>query len=466
MKNDRLTKTRVSSFEIVAVDGDWVDVTGRWHKTADACRGVANLFWQAWVTWHFQHESESTLKRWLDERQVKGVKAAGKCPVDCYPKELGNMIYGLASRRFPELAKGEIVLVLNRLSSGLKSRKASKGSLPGWSAILLHHESHPSFTGSFPILFDRGNTATIFEPPAEMTGNWHVTLRVSRYEADGKGKTHQDRMELWCKGRKVASQVSILRRIARAEYKFLGSQMHYSRGKRKWFLKLCYEMPRADIAANDPSRVARLCAAEDHPWDLVLPTGTRRPGGHGRYIGVVRRQLLMQRWNRRANYHNAGSANKGHGRERAGAGPQWKLRQRWKDLVKRVNSGVVCEVLKACEAAGIGMLIYEQPDGDCRETRFLARDGKVAGREDSSGWDWFQVRTMLEQRSADYGIVVRVEKFEGSGDAEKVVSPRKAVSSNGKASSGKRVGVDGTKPTAKQQRKSEPSKQVSQTADR
>lgn len=294
MKNDKLTKTRIASFEITKVDGDWKNVTGRWHKTADACRGVANLFWQSWVAWHFANDSQAELKEWLNAREAVGIKAAGKCPVDAYPAVLSKQTYAAASARFPELAKGEIVLILNRLSQALKSRKAAKGNLPGWSAILLHHESHPSFVRSFPILFDKGNTSTTIEPPDKFGENWHVSLRVSRREENGKGTTYHDRMELWCKGRKVASQVAILQRIASGEYKFMGSQMVYSRGKRKWFLKLCYEMPLTRPPELDVDRLAVLRARDDRPWELLLPDGSiRSPGGHGRYIGPVRRQLLM-----------------------------------------------------------------------------------------------------------------------------------------------------------------------------
>ena len=457
MKNDKLTKTRVSSFEVTKVDGDWKEVTGRWHKTADACRGVANLFWQSWVAWHFANDSHGKLKAWLNARETVGTKAAGKCPVDAYPAVLSKQTYAAASARFPELAKGEIVLILNRLSQGLKSRKAAKGSLPGWSAILLHHESHPSFTRSFPILFDRGNTSTTIEPPAERGGNWFVSLRVSRREENGKGTTYHDRMELWCKGKKVASQVAILQRIATGEYKFMGSQLVYSRGKGKWFLMLCYEMPRAEHKELDADKLAVLRARDDRPWELLLPDGSiRSPGGHGRYVGPVRRQLLMQRWNRQANYRNAGSANKGHGRTRAGAGPQWKLQQQWKNFVKRVNSGVVREVLDACVAAGAGTLIYEQPDGEFRDGRFLAGSGKVEGRADSTGWDWFQVRTMLEQRAGDCGVTVKTVKAggdgddcEGSGDAKKPATSRGGGSHVRGKSCCKRDEVGRKKATAK-----------------
>lgn len=458
MKNDKLTKTRVSSFEVSKVDGEWKDVTGRWRKTADACRGVANLFWQAWVNWHYEHQSFWELKAWLDKREADGIKAAGRCPVQCYPTELGNLIYGAASRRFPELAKGEIVLILNRLSQGLKSRKAAKGSLPGWSAIILHHEAHPAFTRPFPILFDKGNTATIFEVPAEKDGNWHVTIRVSRTEENGKGRTYQDRMELWCRGLKVQSQVAILRRIASGDYKFQGSQLVYSRGKRKWFLRLCYEMPQEPVESQDVAEVAVLSAGDEWPWVLTYGTQERHPGGRGRFIAPVRRSLLMQRWDRHANYRQAGHANKGHGRERAGAGPQWKLRQRWKDLVKRVNSTVATEVLHYCRDWGCGTLVYEQPDGEFRDTRFLAAAGKVEGREDSTGWDWFQVRTMLEQRAADYGLMIRVEKVEGSADAKTPATSRNDGNPNGNGSFGNGATGNGQRTAAKRGRNAKSSK--------
>jgi hypothetical protein len=73
-------------------------------------------------------------------------------------------------------------------------------------------------------------------------------------------------------------------------------------------------------------------------------------------------------------------------------------------------------VLDACVAAGAGTLIYEQPDGEFRDGRFLAGSGKVEGRADSTGWDWFQVRTMLEQRAGDCGVTVKTVKAGGDGE--------------------------------------------------
>jgi hypothetical protein len=209
----------------------------------------------------------------------------------------------------------------------------------------------------------------------------------------------------------------------------------------------------------DANKVAILRAHVNRPWELVLPDGKMRmPGGNGRYIGPVRRQLLMQRWNRQSNYTNAGSANKGHGRERAGAGPQWNLQQQWKNFVKRVNSGVVREVLNACVAAGCGTLVYEQPDGDFKDSRFLSMAGKVDGRNDSSAWDWFQVRTMLEQRSPECGVAVVVRKVEGSDGDENPGSPRSDGNGNGHMTCGKKKPGNGKPAGRKRPRKQDRSK--------
>lgn len=431
-KNDRLTLTSVTSFEVKAVGGDWTDTTNRWHEVSRQCQGVANLFWEAWVAWHYSHDSYRKMKDWLEKR-ANGSKA--KCPVDTMPKELAREIYRRATERYPGLSANLVSLVLQRVQKTMTARKAAKGSLPGATAILLNQESHPSYTRPFPILFDRANTMTAFEDPAERGGNWHLRMRFWRTQIDGKSVRVEDRMELWCKGKKVQSQVRILERIASAEYKFCGSQLIYSRGKRKWFAKLCYEMPRPEKLPLDAGKVAVLSAGADCPLVLEMPDGdTKRPMGAGHHVIPVRRKLLKQRWNRRANYRNAGSASKGHGRERAGAGPQWKLQQRWKDFVKHNNRIAARAVIDWCVAAGVGAVEYWQPDGEFGATRFLHNAGKVDGRNDSTGWDWFQLRTFLEQAAAKVGIEVRVEKqsCEGSGD-EKTTGTSRNNESNGTA---------------------------------
>lgn len=408
-----LTATRITSFEVKCVAGDWSETTKRWMAACQRNKEVANIVWETWSLWHHQNGSRQKLREWLEARQRDGVKAAGKCPVAALPAELSRAIYRAATEWAPELQTKELGLLLKTITKTMTSRKAVKGNLPGHSAILLLQEARPSFTRPFPLFFGPDNSD--FLDPVDGK-NLRLDLRLTRVPGERGGKSRQpDVVTLRCTGQRVRSQLAILKRIVSGEYAFRGSQLVWSQAKRRWFVRLCYRMPVGVRPALDPERSAVLYPRLAWPISLLLPDRRRMPGGRGRYIAPVRRQLLMQRWNRRGNYRNAGQANKGHGRERAGAGPQWKLQQRWKDFCKRVNHGLAREVVEACELAECGRLVFYQPESDWGSSRFLTNAGKVEGRTDSTGWPWFQLRTFLAQKSEEKGIELVVIKRQGRG---------------------------------------------------
>ena len=439
-KNDRLSLTQITSFEVRAVAGDWSEVTGRWHDLSRDCRDLANFFWQRWLVHHFQNHSADKLKAWLNDRQSKGVKAAGKCPVVCLDNKLSNTIYHESSARFPRLNKRLQVLLLNRLTQTVKSRKAASGSLPGWSAILLCNEGVPTFSKPYPILFDKAASpgGVSFAPPEERGGNWRLRLRLWREEDEqGKGASPIDEIELWCKGKKVASQVSILTKIAAGDYDYKGSQLVYSKAKRKWFARICYQRPPEVKPGLDAAKTAVLFAGEDCPFRLGLPDGAElRPLGGGHFVGPVRKNIVIQRLNRRQSYRYAGKNSKGHGRERALGDGWWRLQQRDRDFTKHVSRLVARFVIDQCVERGIGRVVYEQPEGDGAAGKFLHNAGSLDGRMDSLGWPWYELGTYLNQAAAKVGVDVTVVKCglacevgEGCGDAKNPGTARNGGSS-------------------------------------
>jgi len=471
-KNDRLSLTQMTSFEVKTVGGDWQEVTGRWHELSRDCRDLANFFWQRWLVHHFQNNSAFLLKAWLADRQEKGVKAAGKCPVDCLDNKLSNAIYHESSQRFPRLNKRLQVLLLNRLTKTLKSRKAASGSLPGWSAILLSHEGVPTFTRPYPILFDKinGPSEYPFVPPEERGGNWKLRLRVWRDEsADGKGSSPVDEIELWCRGKKVRSQVAILEKIAAGQYTFQGSQLIYSKSARKWFVRLCYSRPAEVKPFLDAGKTSVLRAGASCPFELILPDGaTLRPIGGGHFIGPVRRNLTIQRLNRRQAYRYAGKNAKGHGRNRALGDGWWRLQQRDRDFTKHVNRLVARFVVDACIARGIGRVEYVQPEGDGKAECFLETAGAIGDRKDAVGWPWFELGTYLNQAAQKVGIEVHVSKDagerEGSGGAKTPGTSRKGASGDANTVCGASCDGDGKQKPTKRPAKRDRSKGSSQVA--
>jgi ribosomal protein L27 len=154
---------------------------------------------------------------------------------------------------------------------------------------------------------------------------------------------------------------------------------------------------------------------EPFPWKLRLPGRNRRPGGMGQNVAAKRRKVAMERISRQRGYRFSGSANRGHGRNRA-LRPIWCLQQAWKDFVKTANYVVAKDVVRQCVENGIGTLYYFQPGGSVKDTRFLTNAGKVQYSSDgrieqqvreSTGWDWYQMGHRLSTLCEDVGISFR-----------------------------------------------------------
>lgn len=454
-EQDELTAIRITSFEVDSVAGDWRETTRRWHETSDLCKQVANFIWQSWELHHVAGGSPQKLREWLNARQQHGVKEAGKCPVQAMDNKLSNDIYHGITKTFPRLHTRVVVLLMNTITSDLKRHKAASGSLPGTSAVLLCQQARPSFSRPYPIPFDKDNCTIV--PPSERGQNYQLKLRTWRVEEDGKTQMASviDTVTLRCKGRRVQSQVAILARIASGEYAFRGSKLVYSKAKRKWFAQIAYRMPVAEKQGVDAERTALLRpsrgAGRNHQfgWSLRGPGFRRHPGGRLRCVPEIRRALLRQRWSRQSNYRVAGGSTKGHGTRRATAAA-WKLHQRWKDFCKRLNHSVASEVVGWCVANRIGRLVYVQPSGALAERSFLGWAGKVEGREDSTGWPWFQVQTFLGYRCNQAGITLVVRSGgERSSDAKTPGSARKSAKRSGDKTSDCKDGSNGAKSNGK-----------------
>ena len=401
---------RVAKFEILKMDHG---ARNRWMKHSDEAKQITNCIWQTWLVWHVENNSANKIRTYLDRLAAwrdSPKKSRGKKPklnLFAIPKECDKKIYDKLAKEFPEIHTTSRELIRNTVSGKIKSRKAANGKLSGWMSILLFNESIPSTVRGNPVPFSSRNAK--IEPPENRDGNFKLHINLTRIPIKGKKNCPSvcDSFELMSRGRKASGQISIVKRICTGEYKFCGSSVVFR--DKKWFALVCYQMPGEQKPELNPSKYAFLRPAENWPWKLRIPGRNRRPGGNGPHVASVRRQVLTQRWSRQANYRVSGSSNKGHGLNRALA-PIWRLSQRWKDFVKTYNHTVTRDVVRQLVNQGVGTLVYFQPDGPVKETRFLTRSGKVEGRHDPSGWDWFQVRSQLEYKCKDAGIELVVRK--------------------------------------------------------
>lgn len=428
---------RTTRLEIVQINGDVKEIRKRWFNLSDQVKQFTNRIWREWLCWHTANDSGTKIRLFLNalnawrEREHERVRKLtetakaekrklGKIPKEgcdpndpkpkleltAIPKELSQLLYERLMTAFPELNTRVRSLLLNIVQKKIKERKSAKGVLSAWMSILLDHESVPSSTHPLPIPFDTQNCELI--PPLKEGDNFSLRVRVDRRPEDAKVKAPStvDDVELRTKGRKALSQAKIMQRICDGTYKFCGSNLYYKDGK--WFGLISFEIP-SDVEKIVSDETAILRPAFDHPWTLKIGKAKMWRGGNGRYVAARRHQLLTDRWSRQEGYRHAGSANKGHGRNRA-LGPIWHLSDAWKNFVKTCNHTLTRDVVRDCVDRGIGTLIYIQPAGLKRDTRFLAKAGKVQGRVDSTGWDWHQVANMLAYKCEEAGIQFEIRK--------------------------------------------------------
>ena len=423
----KTTKVRVATLEI---SGLTKDDRARWLELSDSSRDIVNRIWKSVVLYHEGRDSWKEIAEYIDRRK-NGEKP--KWPMEPIPKKLSTEISADISARYPHVHARTATLLMNIVCNKIKNTKAAKGSLSAWAAILLDRQQIPSTIHGVPIPFD--DQSSSLEPPAigEEKASWKLNLRLSRIPPTGKqqnGTSVLDSVKLWSRGRKAASRVAILKRIASGEYKFCGSQVIYKESNRKWFAAICYRAPIAPPKNLDNKRVAflrpaRLRVDSDWTpgWRLRTPEQNRYPGGNCFYVGRIRQRIISERKSRLACYRNAGSSNKGHGRKRA-MKPIWRLQNRWKDFVKTANYTAAKEAVTACVEKNCGKLVFFQPNEKLKTTRTLNRIGQREDYETSSGWDYYQIGKRLSDLCQDEGIEFVWKK---ESDSEREVAEQQAA---------------------------------------
>lgn len=405
-------------------------------STSDLCRELTNCAWQTWLVEHVKRGTAAKIRTFLNEKKAwhdgGQVGNAPKWEGFAMDATLSKLIYRTCVDTFPSITPGSISAFLQIFNKRLSSRKASNGSLPGWWAILLCRESIPSSTRAQPIPV-RAQETTL----ANSGANWTLTIKANRH---GFGKVLADNLELLAGGYKTRSVTAILERILSGDHKLCGSQLTYDRHRNKWFAMIGYQK-REKVAQALSDGMAFLRPGLRKPWRLRIGGKSVTRGGNGEYVGHVRNTLLTQRWSRQSSYRFAGSANKGHGRERATAGVE-KLSLRWKDFVKTANQQLAAQIVKDCLFRNVGKLVYFQPTGTRRDSRLLATVGKVPGRHDSTGWDWYQVKTCLASECEEFGITFVVR---AAGSDEKGGSRSQSKAGKGLQPKRRKAGLAGAK---------------------
>lgn len=366
----------------------------KWRDHAVSAQRIINRMWQMWLVYHINKGSADKLKTHFEEYGATGKKK--EWPAQAVDSDLASQIYYAIRDEFPELTAVTRGLLYNKWAANLRRRKASKGRLPGWVAILFAQESIPSFTKPHPIPFDKRTGEFVKEGK-----NFFLELKIDRDVETGKTETV--RCQLMVHRRKAAVARRIVKSLMEGEYAFKGSALVYDKGK--WSVALSYERPPKEHVNLDADKELILWPGRRYPWIIMYRNGKKFDAwtayGVGDHVIAMRSRVQRERSQRKQHYRWAGSSQKGHGGKRA-RHPFEKLTSVWKHFVKRYNNEVTRRLVNRALADSVGKIRYIQPKDGRRDSRFLSYAGK--DEKSQMTWDYFQVGILLRSKCEEVGI--------------------------------------------------------------
>lgn len=390
--------------EIVELDADARKLL---YSLASDMREAYNFIWRQWEAWHTGRDTSERLRKcladdreWREaEKESRGMRP--KWTVQPWPKELANELYYAVTRRFPQLNYRVLVLLLQRIRKNVTTKQSSAAAMKWWIAILLDLDGRGSSRYPQPIPFDKAN-AKIFT--ADEKGRVWLEVRLDRIARPSKKTGTSTLIRAALKtGGKRAYYAKPAHEMAAGVRAMTGAQVTYDLTKKKWFAALGYEPDKVDAIAFRAAQRAVLSPGRKSCWRLRLDGYTHRLGGRGHHVAHVRKSLLLQRWSRQHNYTYS-PPRKGRGKDRALV-PLFKLSNRWLNFTKSANQRLVAEVVQRLVDSGTGQVVLIAG----RPSRLLATAGKIEGREDSTGWPWYQVEQLLQQNCQRHNIRVELK---------------------------------------------------------
>lgn len=411
---------RVARFEVDSVDGANFrdDVQPRWFATMDLCRKAANLYYETWLVWHVQNQSALKLVDWFEQRKSLGIKEAGPCPVEVLPIELGTLIYDTIKTRYESIQINVVTQLMQIVFRTLSSGKAASGSLPKWSAILLHNQGMPMFTRrEYPIPFSTGSKKSPQNAKLVKEGeSRYIELKTWRLRVEGKSAcvAVTDRVKLRMTGKRCKEQLLQFDKVCSGEWEFKGSQLVYDKNNKKWFINLCHQVP-SRVEALNPEKMAYLLPGRDVPFHLLHNREDVWLQGRGNHILGMREKCWRKRTEMNYGNRKTLTLRRGHGRSAAmKLGERWH--RKWREFVKRVNHAVSKDAVEWCVTHGVGTLVYLKPNDKKSATRFISGDFK------NSTWEFFDLGSKLAYKCQDRGVTLKVVECGKTASGE--VSPK------------------------------------------
>lgn len=429
--------------KIIGVEGaeDWRDMFLQLAKEVQRIHNDVCLFW---LHWHVERGNDVTLRRWkaayVDYKRGitvakelhherhgdrPGKKAArvqwdreleaaletlsdpGKCPVHPWPNEFGRELWRHVVERHPGVHKTVRNLVTNKLRKTLTNHPQSGGPWKRWIITLAGEGEMPTFSRMMPIPFSVEN-GTLKQTD---DGDFRFVLRLNRIPVPGRkmAKATVLTCTLKTRGRENDFLRKILERVVEGEYPRKGSQI--LRDGENWFAELCYQLPPLPKAAVEPNKVGVIRPGLTRPFRLRLNGRTEALRRRGTLVRYRLRSLSAQFKGRAEAYRKQSSAGKGHGRKRATQSWRVKLCRARQDFKDSYNKQLCRDVLNRCIREHVGKIVFIQPDGVWKKTRFLETCGKLGDWDArASVWDWYQITNLLRRYCEEQGLIFVVKK--------------------------------------------------------
>lgn len=369
-----------------------------WEPLADLaklCRTATNAAVEDWLL------RARKLKRQTKKQAAKNQKT-GK------PLSESTKIYHAMRAAAPTLRSNAVAMLAAQLNTNLASKVdwrrrgefETKGAPPKRKDAIMQYEDRPPFTTQMQYPVHNRDIALHFGE------RYVITLQL----ADGPIE-----LELSTK-RLPAGKKKILLEVASGKRKLCCSRLLLKDDAWYWFLPVAFEAEQLneDVTAtlspviigaepedleDQAKRAEKL--SRDRPFELVLPARRNPWGiGDGRYLLAQTTRIDQLRKQIGWRYRQRNGA--GHGRKKIDAAMSKRATQ-LRNITSEVRRRAIADVVRQCQRAGVGTLVYRDPTGPTKDLTWFAARGLE--------WDWTRWMGDLKNACARAGIAVESAKL-------------------------------------------------------
>lgn len=356
------------------------------QRIAELCRRGRNAGAMDWLL--RQHGKPESPKQ--SERLCKHPKYVGK------DKSESSKIYHAVRAESDGLTATIHSMLANQVNSFLNGKldwrrgKADDGKRPRRKDAILKYEDRPPFFTAIEIpvraVDARFSFGDIPAMECRLTSDGKTVLKIST-------------------GSLSAGHKRQLHALADGARKLADSKLLLKDDEWYWYLPMAFETT-AIVSDRQCVLWPTLIAEEgerqlDRPFRLVIPDRQKPWGiGDGHYLLAQTHRFTTIKKQIGWRYRQRNGA--GHGRKKVDA-KQRQVSQALANVVDEVRRRMIVDIVRQCEIAGCGTLLYREPSLPLRERTWFAKHGLE--------WNWTRLLGDLENACKRRGIVLIKEQW-------------------------------------------------------